>query len=117
MAQEPITVTQAVARRLRVLRDGLGLTHGQLAARAATRGAPQITAYLISAIERGGGTGRRVVGLDEVVALAHVLDVSPMDLIDAGAPIRATDTLTVEATSVRRWFCGEQSPRRGRKSA
>lgn len=87
-----------------------------LAKVCAERGAPQLTASVLMNIESGrrseDGRRRRHVTVDEVMALAYVLEVSPMALLLPGedTSYRITDEDTVPARTVYEWLVGELLP-------
>src|SRR2546423_10241958 len=72
------TVTELLADRVRKLRAELGWSAQRLADECARAGFAALTRGMIAKIESGV---RRSVTADEVTALAHVLGVTPNDLL------------------------------------
>ncbi|MEU9657565.1 helix-turn-helix domain-containing protein [Streptomyces chartreusis] len=84
------TVSDVVADRVRKVRRKRGLTAQQLAQRCAVAGFPDITAQTLSNIETGRrnkeGERRRFITVEELMALAVVLEVAPVYLLVPPSP-------------------------------
>lgn len=106
-ARLPIGPAGDVLRQnLRRIRSGKGISYATLAARLAHTGLP-VHPVGLSRSERG----TRPVDVDELVAIAVVLDVSPVDLLIPGPvhddmPWQATPRLRVQAGRARAWIGG-----------
>jgi transcriptional regulator with XRE-family HTH domain len=74
-----VTSGQAFSERLKQVRDRRGLTQAQLSERLSHLGYP-IDRVTLSKIEKGGARAQNVK-LEEVLAIAYALDVSPKHLI------------------------------------
>jgi transcriptional regulator with XRE-family HTH domain len=110
-------VSDAVGARVKEYRLRLGLTREQVAERCRKIGS-DITASVLVNIETGRrdkktGVRRRDVTIDEVLALAYVLDVPPLILIagdDYLAPVRVTPDLQIGWSYGMTWVTGEEEP-------
>jgi transcriptional regulator with XRE-family HTH domain len=110
------TPSDVVASRVRTLRTRRGWSGKELQARCAAVGAKHITAAVIANIETGrrgpSGERRREVTVDEVLALALALDVSPIQLIqpeiDDDVSISVTSLIHAVPTAYNPWLMGEQ---------
>jgi len=71
------TPTQVVAQRVRELRTRHGWSAQALADRCADAGMPHLVRDVLANLEAGR---RETVTIDEVMVLAYVLDVAPVDL-------------------------------------
>lgn len=106
------TISDLVAENVRDLRKRRGLSGSDLARRCADRGAPELTAAIIRNIENGrrqGGRRRRMITVDELVALAYALDASPAHLLtptERGLPVTGTTSATER--DARLWLRGEE---------
>ena len=79
-----------------------------MVARCARAGADWLSAYVVGQIERGT---RHTVGIDDLLALALALEVSPVDLLtEAGHTVQVTDTVTVTPAQMRAWLAGKVLP-------
>ncbi|MFC1442928.1 helix-turn-helix transcriptional regulator [Streptacidiphilus sp. N1-10] len=80
-----LSVSDAVARRIKEARGRRGWTAKQLAEQCAARGLPRLTHSVLNNIESGrhnaAGERKRDVTVDELVGLAMVLDVAPLHLL------------------------------------
>jgi transcriptional regulator with XRE-family HTH domain len=99
------TPSATVARRVRELRDRRGWSAQQLAGRCAEAGADDLDRTRIANIE---SRRRRNVSIDEVLVLAHALDVAPVHLF---VPVEekwlaVTPKWIVGAGRVREWVRG-----------
>jgi len=84
------TPSQRVARRIRELRDARGWSARTLAEELGKIGYPQLNRSTVASIESGR---RSYITVDELFALARVLDVSPLAL--AGQPDPVADLAEV----------------------
>lgn len=107
------TPSDYVGQRAREVRHHRGLTVAELATRCAATGAPHLTRSVIHDIENGrptAGLRRRAVTVDELLALALVLNVAPVHLlvpIDGdGEPYPLTPTSSYPRHRVRDWIRG-----------
>lgn len=85
-------ISDAIAERVRTLRNREGLRRDELAAAARAAGLPEtFTGVALGNIETGrrdpAGNRRREVSVDELVALAAALGTSPLDLLADHAAI------------------------------
>jgi transcriptional regulator with XRE-family HTH domain len=107
-----------VAERLKEARRRRGWTAKQLAEHCAKAGATHLTVSVLANIESGrpdlNGQRRRDITVDELVALAYVLDVAPIYLL--GLPtsgekaMRVTPNRTVDdSDELLRWLRGDQA--------
>lgn len=92
--QEPQTSTAVVAKRIRSLRDGRGMSAAQLAKLCQEAGAEHLDRSIIANIENGR---RQSISIEEVLVLALVLDVAPVHLF---VPVNE------EAMTVGKWVLG-----------
>lgn len=111
------TPSDVVAKRVREIRRKHGLTVAQLAQRCAELGMPELTSQAIYNLEAGRkdrqGRRRRAVTVDELLALAAVLDVAPVWLLvpaddDDKEPYQVTPTRAELADVVRNWVRGDR---------
>jgi transcriptional regulator with XRE-family HTH domain len=107
------TPSDVVAKRVREVRRRRGLTVAQLAQRCTELGMPGLTEQAIYNLEAGRadkrGRRRRAVTVDELVGLAHVLDVAPVHLLlplDDTASYQVTATLSEPVPIAREWVRG-----------
>lgn len=113
------TATEVVAQRVRDLRTRHGWTAEQLADECAKAGAEQLNRSVLANLESGR---RKFVTLDEVIALAYVLDVAPVHLLVPTSEVvdhrkfgrvlvdgyRLTDKLSADSLQrARAWIKGE----------
>src|SRR6266540_6238341 len=92
-SNQTITPSAIVASRLKELRQRRGLTAKQFADRCAELGATNMTVHVVANIE----TGRREVGVNELLLFALVLDVAPAHLL-----VTSQERSTVDITSTVR---------------
>jgi transcriptional regulator with XRE-family HTH domain len=107
-----LTPTQMVARQMRDLRKRRGMSAARLAERMTQVGVPWDRG-IVAKLETGR---RRTLGVDELLALAYVLDVAPMHLmvpLDNQTPCQITPMLSEPAWAVRRWIGGFRPPAGG----
>lgn len=102
-----------MGRRLNELRRTRGYTLGELEARLTGVGRPILLSAL-SKIEKG----QRRVDVDDLVALARVLDVSPNSLLlpshtAIDAEVELTSSTTLDAGTAWRWATQDRPPTRG----
>jgi hypothetical protein len=103
-----------VAARIRAVRRKRDLTVAELASQCAAAGYPELTAHALYSLEgRRSGTRRpaRAVTVDELLAVAKVLQVAPVHLlVPPGAgeddPYPVTHEITAPAAHVREWVRG-----------
>ncbi|MEO6090812.1 MAG: helix-turn-helix transcriptional regulator [Umezawaea sp.] len=101
-----------MASQVRQLRQQRSWSIRQLAEECAKAGAVSLTANALENIERGragGDRGARNVSVDELVALAFVLDVSPTELLvpsrwEVGATYLVTSGRVEDPLIVRAWM-------------
>jgi transcriptional regulator with XRE-family HTH domain len=112
MANEQ-TPSDVVAARVREVRGKRGMTVADLAGRCAELGAPGLTAQALYKLEgqRAAASRRpRPVSVDELLALALALNVSPLHLLvpidDFGKSYRLTSEVSTSADYVRAWVRG-----------
>jgi transcriptional regulator with XRE-family HTH domain len=102
-----LTPTQVVAARMKKLREKRGWTAAELARQMKAAGIPW-ERIVVTKLE----TGRRAsVSVDELLALAAVLNVAPVHLLvppdDFMEPCQVTPAVTERAVYVRHWIRGE----------
>lgn len=111
------SVSDVVGGRVRQLRLERGWkTPQQLAERCEEVGAQDLTTNSLYALESGrrdaDGRRRRRVAVDELVALAYALEVSPLALLlpkeNGEYPLRAG--ISADAKTVYEWFVGRLLP-------
>lgn len=106
-----------VGAKVREHRLRVGLTREQLAERCAELGS-NITASVLVNIETGRpdkttGARRRDITIDEVLVLAHALDVPPVLLFvepDNQTPLPLTPKTKVSGWDALYWVTGEEQP-------
>lgn len=94
--------------RVRQARQRHNWTAKDLADRCAAAGAPQITPTVITNLETRRRKTREIT-VDEVLALAHVLDVPPLQLIvpeDAGEELEVVPGVNLDAVAAADWIAG-----------
>jgi transcriptional regulator with XRE-family HTH domain len=99
-------VGETFAKRVREVRERRGWTQQQLADRLRELGVP-IDRTKVNRVE----TGARAVSIDDALAIAAALGVSPSVLffpLASSEPVRLTPERVVAAEEGRRWFRGEQ---------
>lgn len=97
--------SETVAARVKELRKRHRWTQADLAGHLAHLGYP-VDPTVITRLERG----ERGVSLDDALAIAYALGVSPLYLVfpvTEGAEIEITSKTTVDARDARRWTRGE----------
>jgi transcriptional regulator with XRE-family HTH domain len=106
------TVSDGIAARIRETRRRRRWQVIDLAVRCANAGYPELTENVIENIEGGrrrGGKRTRDITVDELLALAYALDVTPLYLIcglDDTAEIPVTSQLSATALEARNWIQG-----------
>lgn len=100
------TPSDVIATQIRHLRRRAGLTRAQLAEACASHGAPELTFGALTNIETGRrdpqtGRRRRAVTVDELLALANALEVTPAALVFPDDALRAA-TLEPHGDMIRR---------------
>jgi hypothetical protein len=108
------TTSDIVAARIRAVRRKRDLTVAGLAEQCAAAGYPELTEHALYSLEgRRSGTRRpaRAVTVDELLALAKVLQVAPVHLLVPPAagddePYPVTHEVTAPARQVREWVRG-----------
>ena len=113
-------VSDVVGGRVREVRKRCDWTTAELAEQCASKGMPQLTASVLNDIETGrravNGSRRRTVSVDELLALALVLDVAPVHLLvpiegDGQEPYQITPEVQASRANVRAWIRGLRLPR------
>ncbi len=103
-----MTPSDVVAGRVREIRHKRAMTVAQLADRLADLGMPGLTEQALYNLEAGRpdrrGHRRRAVSVDELLALAYALEVSPLDLL---VPIDDEPTISVPGTGRPDWPRGQ----------
>ncbi|GLW53043.1 helix-turn-helix domain-containing protein [Kitasatospora phosalacinea] len=118
-APSTLSVSDAVAMRVREARARRGWTTKQTAEACAAAGVKTLTAATLANIETGrrgpDGARRREISVDELAALAAVLDLSPMHLLglpdnaEPGTKIRITPGLAFDdGALLLDWFRGQR---------
>jgi transcriptional regulator with XRE-family HTH domain len=109
------TPSEIIANQVRKRRRQLDLNRQQLAEKCASIGAPQITTAALTNIETGrpdkDGKRRREVSVEELLALAHALNMNPVDLMvpaDLGddEPYQVTEQVNTTVATARDWISG-----------
>ncbi|MFD9687313.1 helix-turn-helix domain-containing protein [Kitasatospora sp. NPDC059088] len=119
-APPTLSVSDAVALRVKEARNRRGWTMKQLAAACHDAGATKLTPPVLANIETGrrdaNGVRRRELSIDEVVALAVALDISPIHLLglpDEAAPgtqLQLTPELAIsDGELLMEWFGGQKA--------
>jgi transcriptional regulator with XRE-family HTH domain len=107
-----MTVSDAVAARVRQVRKRRGWKPADLAARCTELGAGDLTENVIENIESRSARASkhpRPVTVDELLVLALALDIAPVHLLadtDDQAPCQVTPAVSVRAVVARRWMRG-----------
>jgi hypothetical protein len=108
-----MTVSDAVAARVRQVRKRRDWKPADLAARCAELGAGDLTENVIENIESRSARASkhpRPVTVDELLALALALDVAPVHLLvppdEPGAPYQVTAAVSESRFRVRSWIRG-----------
>lgn len=107
MSTGPNTPTAVIAGRVRELRRRRGWTAADLGARLTEHGV-RWNRSVVANFESGR---RPAVSVQELLALALVLDVAPVNLLaplDDEQPYQITPTRAEVASAVRAWVRGEQ---------
>ncbi|MEU3945433.1 helix-turn-helix domain-containing protein [Streptomyces sp. NPDC029526] len=106
MSTAPVGPTAVIARRVRELRRRHGWTAADLGIRLSERGM-KWDRFTVANLENGR---RQNVTVVELLALAAVLDVAPVNLLVplGSEPYQVTPDRTEDADSVRAWVRGEQ---------
>jgi transcriptional regulator with XRE-family HTH domain len=107
---QAVTPSAVVASRLKELRQRRGLTAKQFADRCAELGSPNLTVHVVANIE----TGRREVGVNELLLFALVLDVAAVHLLTPSErqplTVGVTGTVNVgDPDLMQRWLRGEHA--------
>lgn len=108
----PVTNLRAsdlAARRIREVRQRYGWTVKELADRCSRRGAPQITATVITNLETRRHATRQIT-VEEVFVLAEVLAVPPVQLmapLDAAEDLEVTPDVHMDASTAVAWIAGD----------
>lgn len=89
--------SDVLGARLTEIRTRQNLTAADVAARCAAVGMPELTAQTIYNLETGrpgeDGRRKRLIAIDELLALAYVLDVAPVNLLLPVRPDQRARTL------------------------
>ncbi|MEV7925449.1 helix-turn-helix transcriptional regulator [Kitasatospora sp. NPDC088779] len=119
-APSTLSVSDAVALRVKEARNRRGWTMKQLAAACHEAGATKLTAPVLANIETGrrdaNGVRRRELSIDEVVALAVALGISPIHLLglpdeaEPGTKVLLTPEVAIgDGELLLEWFCGQKA--------
>jgi transcriptional regulator with XRE-family HTH domain len=106
------TVSDLIAKRVRELRTGQGMTVKQLAARCTEVGVrlSEQALYKLEGQREAPGRPARPVTVDELLGLAYVLDVAPVYLIaglgDDDEQVPITPQRSASAGRARKWIRG-----------
>lgn len=103
---QPVTPREVIAERVRQARIRHGWSARHLAQRLADLGMPSLDRSTLAKIEAGQ---RQRIGVDELLALATALSVSPISLltpVDDNAPYQVTPERALWASWVRAWIRG-----------
>lgn len=103
------SASDLAGRRIREIRQRYGWTAKELADRCATHGVPQITATVITNLETRRRSTRQIT-VDELLVLADVLEVPPVELIaplGAGEQLEVTPQFHMGALTAIAWIAGD----------
>ncbi len=103
------SASDLAGRRLRHLRERRKWTAKELADRCARLGAPHITSTVITNLETRRRATREIT-LDEVLVLAEVLDVPPIQFmtpLDAAEELEVVPGVSMDALAAVAWLAGE----------
>ncbi len=105
--QRPLGPTEVVAGRVRELRKRKGWSGARLAGELALVGLPWDRS-IVANLENGR---RASVSVEELLALAYVLDVAPVHLlvpVENDVPYRPTPVWETDSARVREWVRGRE---------
>jgi transcriptional regulator with XRE-family HTH domain len=108
MANAP-TPSDLIAERIGDLCKRSGVTLAELAKRCDATGVRLTAQALYKLVGQRDKRTPRPVSIDELLALAYVLDIAPVHLIaglDDEAPFPVTPSLSVPSVSAREWIRG-----------
>ena len=100
------SASDIAGRRIREARQRRGWTARELASRCAAAGAPRVTPTVVTNLETRRRASREIT-LDEVLVLARVLDVPPLQLMIPAEPGERLQVLpcdVMDAAEVVRWI-------------
>ncbi|MCX4699520.1 hypothetical protein [Streptomyces sp. NBC_01373] len=109
------TPSEIIANQVRERRRQLDLNRQQLADKCASIGAPGLTMAALTNIETGrpdkSGKRRRDITVEELFALAHALNIHPVDLMvpataEDREPYQVTSEVTTTVATARDWIAG-----------
>jgi transcriptional regulator with XRE-family HTH domain len=101
--------SDVASRRIREARQRRGWTVKELADKCADAGAPHITATVITNLETRRHSTREIT-LDEVLALARVLEVTPLQLmipLDADETLEPVSGVELDAMGAISWIAAD----------
>lgn len=104
-----LSASVVAGRRIREARQRRGWTAEELAERCAGAGAPQISATVITNVETSRRSTRKV-SLEELLILASVLEVTPLQLMLPLGPGERLEVLPgtgLDALEAVRWIAGD----------
>jgi hypothetical protein len=105
-----MTSTQVIAERVRQLMKRKDWTAQRLVDELAKVGIEWTRLIVANLLVKKSDRRRRYVTVDELLALAKVLDVAPIDLmlpVDLAARYAITPTTAVQASVARSWIRGQ----------
>lgn len=105
MSPSPQGPTEVIARRVTELRQRKGMTRQELGERLTERTGVDWNRFTVSSLENGK---RQNVTVVELLALARVLDVAPINLLVPleNVDFQVTPNEAVSTTSARDWIRG-----------
>jgi transcriptional regulator with XRE-family HTH domain len=109
-----LSASDIAGRRIREARQRRGWTAKELADRCADLGAPRVTATVVTNLETRRRATREI-SLEEVLILAHVLQVPPIHLmapLDAGEKLEIVPGDTLGPVDAIQWIADDLGPSR-----
>ena len=102
-----LSASDLAGRRIRHLRNGKGWTGKDLAEKCAKAGMPEITRPVITDLETRRRASRRITA-DELLVLAHILGVEPLDLLlpAAGEMLQVTPGVVMDIGEAEEFMHG-----------
>jgi transcriptional regulator with XRE-family HTH domain len=104
-----LSASDLAGRRIRETRQRRGWTAKELAERCAEAGAPHITPTVITNLETRRRATREIT-VDEVLVLAHALQVAPLQLmvpLDAAEALEVLPGVSLDAPEAVNWIAGD----------